>query len=148
MSETPERKVLKGMLAKLKTKVIDSQNAFAALSVLTRARKIQDLEGTWNEIGDFPKESKPLALVVFAVFQSWNQDLEMLNANMVSLIGDMNLYIETLEGYSSELDKTLTKIFGDARQYAEKCKDEQRKQQEEQLKQQEELMKKQPAYRA
>jgi len=73
-------------------------------------------------------EAKKNSLLILAVFQSWNQNLNLLNANIFNLIGDMNLYIETLEKYSTELDNTFTSILEQAKKAAE----EQRKQQEEQ----------------
>jgi hypothetical protein len=73
-------------------------------------------------------EAKKNSLLLLIVFQSWNQNLNLLNANIVNLIGDMNLYIETLEKYSTELDNTFTSTIEQAKKEAE----EQRKQQEEQ----------------
>lgn len=52
-------------------------------------------------------------------------------AEALGLLDDLGIYIESLESYSTELDKTLSDIFEQAT-----------KQAEENMKQQEELMKK------
>jgi len=137
MSETPQRNVLKEMLMKLKAKVIDSQKMFFGLSITMSATQTQTLKESLDSVLKMPEgEAKTTALLTLSLFNSWNQNLNLLNTNIVALINDMNLYIETLERYSAELDNTLTKIFEEAKRMAE-----------EQLKQQEELKKKEPSYR-
>jgi len=137
MSETPQRKVLKEMLMKLKAKVIDSQKMFFGLSITMTATQTQTLKESLESVLKMPEgEAKTTALLTLSLFNSWNQNLNLLNTNIVALINDMNLYIETLERYSTELDNTLTNIFEEAKRMAE-----------EQLKQQEELKKREPSYR-
>jgi len=122
---------------KLKAKVIDSQKMFFGLSITMSATQTQTLKESLDSVLKMPEgEAKTTALLTLSLFNSWNQNLNLLNTNIVALINDMNLYIETLERYSAELDNTLTKIFEEAKRMAE-----------EQLKQQEELKKKEPSYR-
>jgi hypothetical protein len=129
--ETPERKVLKEMLMKLKTRVITSQTMFYGFSTSMSTTLTESLKKTLEEVLKMPEgETKRNALLILAVFQTWNQNLNLLNFNISTLIGDMNLYIETLERYSTELDNTFTKIIEGARKMAE----EQQRQQEEQRK--------------
>jgi len=137
MSETPQRSVLKEMLMKLKAKVIDSQKMFFGLSITMSATQTQTLRETLENVLKMPEgETKTSALLTLSLFNGWNQNLNLLSTVIVALINDMNLYIETLERYSTELDNTLTEIFTQAKQYAEQ-----------QQKQQEELKKKEPTYR-
>lgn len=138
MSETPERKVLKEMLMKLKAKVIDSQKTFFGLSISMSTTMTETLKASLEKVMKMPEgEAKTTSLFILSLFHTWNQNLNLLNASIGALIGDMNLYIETLERYSTELDSTLTNIFELAEKEAEK-----------QRKWQEELKKKEPLYRA
>jgi hypothetical protein len=125
----PERKVLKEMLVKLKIKAINSQILLARTSLSMSTTTTESIKNALEEVMKMPDgEAKKNSLLILTVFQSWNQNLNLLNASIVNLIGDMNLYIETLERYSTELDNTFTSIIDQAKKMAE----EQRKQQEEQ----------------
>ena len=73
---------------------------------------------------------KTTALSSLALLNTWHQNVNLFNTTTAYLIGDMTLYIETLERYSTELDNTLTDIF----EMAEKKAEEQRKQKEEIMK--------------
>lgn len=138
MSETPERKVLKEMLMKLKTKVIDSQKTFFGFSIAMSTTMNENFNKSLESVMKMPEgEAKTTSLLILTLFHTWNQNLNLLNTTISALIGDMNLYIETLERYSTELDSTLTDIFEKAKKIAE-----------EQRKRQEELKKKEPSYRA
>jgi hypothetical protein len=129
--EAPERKVLKEMLLKLKTKTITSQTMFAGLSLSMSTSMTEWLKNAFEGVLKMPEgEAKKSALLMLVVFQTWNQNLSLLNVSIGNLIGDMNLYIETLEKYSTEIDNTFTSIVEKARKMAE----EQQKQQEEQRK--------------
>ena len=48
------------------------------------------------------------------------QNSNLLLTNIGYIVDTTNLYIETLERYSQELDNTLTSIFEEAKKMAEK----------------------------
>jgi len=128
MSEIPERKVLKQVLSNLKTKTISSQDSFK--KSLGRQMQIFDAaEQSAEKLNQLQKDasSKRIHEIVSTL-----QDVFARTAvEALGLLDDLRIYIESLESYSTELDKTLSDIFEQAR-----------KQAEEQMKQQEELMKK------
>ena len=128
MSESAEKKVLKEMLVKLKAKTIMSQILFTGVSLSMSQSTNDTLRSALDGVMKMPDgEAKKNALLLLAVFQSWNQNLNLLNSSIVNLTGDMNLYIETLERYSTELDNTLKSIFEQAKKMAEEQQEEQRK---------------------
>jgi len=136
MSELPEKKVLKEMLEKLKAKVIGSQNTFLGLSISTSTSMTESLQETLKNVVKMPEgKEKTFGYLILSMFNTWNQNFNLLNITVGALLSDMNLYIETLERYSMELDSTLTTIFEGAKKMAE-----------EQQKKQEELKKKKPPY--
>ena len=138
MSEMPERKVLKEMLVKLKAKVIDSQKNLFLLSAGLSEGMSKELTESYEKIIKMTDDRvRTVSLLIWSIFKTWKHNFNLLNANIGALIGDMDLYIETLEKYSTELDSTLTDIFEKAKEIAEKKR-----------KQQEELRKKEPSYRA
>ena len=120
MSETPEKRVLKEMLTKLKAKIIASQKGYFGLSTsmlegMTDTTKAC-LEGTMK----MPEgQAKDRALMLTSLIQSWMQNINLLNTTTTNLIVDMSIYIDTLESYSTKLDNTLTDIFQRARKMAE-----------------------------
>lgn len=134
MSETPERKVLKEMIQKLKAKLIQSVATYSGQQTLVTSSITEGLESIFEQVGKVPEETKPFALLLYAVVSSINTSLTLLIANVNTVLADMNLYNETLEQYSTELDKTLTGIFEGAKKMAE-----------EELKKQEELRKRKPS---
>lgn len=137
MLKAPEKKILKEMLVKLKTKVINSQKMFFGFSLTMSTSMNETLKESLESLKKMPEgKDKTQFLLMLNVLNNINQNLNLLITSISSLIGDMNLYIETLERYSTELDNTLTDIFEEARKIAE----EQRKQQA--------LKKKEPSYRA
>lgn len=95
-------------------------------------RKIKEgLKDLLKDVDKMPEgERRTTSLWVLTLFNNWNQNVIMLSTIVANLITDMNLYVETLEKYSTELDNTLTEIF----EKAEKIAEERRKQQEEQRK--------------
>jgi len=135
MSEIPERKVLKDILLKLKTKTITSEERHGKLAITTRnafrgysnaIRKIvEDKSKTINKRG------------LLGAFGMIEEQVQALISDADALREDMKLYIEALEKYCAELDKTLWDAI-----------EQTRKEAEEQIKQQEKLMKKEPTYRA
>ena len=138
MPELPERKVLKEMLLKLKAKIIATQQSYYKLSSDLSQSVEKGLKKYLMETSQMPEgEVKTQSLLLATVVNGITQNYNMLGSSVASLIGDMNLYIETLESYSTELDNTLSDIFKEAE-----------KQAEEQRKQQEDLRKKEPSYRA
>jgi hypothetical protein len=140
MSDSIEKKVLKEMLVKLKAKLIESQRMFTMLSLGLSSSSVQDLKSALEATLKMPDgQPKTNTLLLIAYLNTWNSNVNMVNITTASLIQDMNLYIETLERYSTELDSTLNGIFEKAREYA-------RTKEEEERKQQEELRKRKPDY--
>jgi len=142
MTESPEKKVLKEMLVKSKTKLIESQKLFVTLSLSMSSSLNQDLKSALTETLKLPEgQAKTFTILLISYLNTLNHNLNLMNTMTASLIGDMNLYIETLERYSTELDSTLNSIFQMARDKAKEMEDERRKQQEE-------FMKRKPDYTA
>lgn len=134
MSETPERKVLKEMIGKLKTKLIQSVTIYSIHQTSVSDSMLGNLQVLYKHMEKLPDEMKTLALVFYSVISSISDSITLLSSNVNTVLADMNLYTETLERYSTELDKTLSDIFEQARKMAE-----------EQQKKQEELRKKKPS---
>ena len=142
MSELPERKVLKEMLLKLKAKIINSQKTFFNISLEFIENSPKKMTSLRESAMKMPEgEAKTTALFIMTLMNNWNQNLNAVNSYVTALVGDMNLYIDTLENYSTELDNTLTDIFDRAKKRAEE-------QYKKQIEQQEKLRKKEPSYRA
>jgi hypothetical protein len=142
MSESVEKKVLKEMLVKLKAKLIESQRMFVTLSMAMSSSSVQDLKSALETTLKMPEgQPKTYALLLIAYLNTWGSNVNMVNITTASLMQDMNLYIETLERYSTELDSTLNSIFERAIESARKTEEEQRRQQEE-------LSKRKPDYTA
>lgn len=133
MSETPERKVLKEMLGKLKAKTIKSDQRHQESLLGLDTAKGEVYEALIKLL-----ESKRLDVDVagylgFMVRRLYSAiDTSLAYSTMVR--EDFKLYIDTLERYSTELDKTLIGIFERAIKMAE-----------EELKKQEELRKRKPS---
>lgn len=128
MAELPERKVLKEILAKLKTKTLSSQETVSK-SVTSMIRLTEAIdEMTEGEFKD--TKVKEMVIVMRRTINILKISVFDLVNTFFSTLDDMNLYTESLEKYSGELDKTLNEIFEQAR-----------KQAEEQIKKQRELMK-------
>ena len=138
MSEIPERKVLKETLLTLKTRVIASQMTFFQLSISVSKKIEKTLKESLEEVMEMPEgKKKTESLLMLTLVNTLNQNSNLLLTNIGYIVDIMNLYIDTLERYSMELDNTLTSIFEEAK-----------KRVEEQQKQQEKLRKKEPTYRA
>ena len=133
MSEIPERKVLKETLLKLKTRVIASQKTFFQLSLLVSEKTEKTLKESIDQVLEMPEgKKKTESLLMLTLINSMNQNSNLLLTNIGYIVDTMNLYIETLERYSMELDNTLTSIFEEAKKMAEK--------------RQQDLMKRKPEY--
>jgi len=129
MSEIPERRVLKGILAKLKTKTISEEKYFQNQTQST----LGFLAKSHQQALQWKKERKNNISVdshLNIVYTHVEQVGDLIHAS-IEVLEDMKLYIDSLEKYSTELDKTLSDIFEQAK-----------KQAEEQIKQQEEFVKK------
>jgi hypothetical protein len=71
----------------------------------------EGLKNALEAVSKMPEgDAEKGALLMLIVFQTWNQNLYLLNVSICNLIRDMNLYIETLEKYSTEIDNTFTSI--------------------------------------
>jgi len=121
MSETPERKVLKETLARLKTKNITSLNSYKTdvKTVLDRYRTFTD-----TQFKDFSKlnETQRTALQMLTYIIN---DFERVLMNSLDTMDSLSLYSDMLEGYSTQLDETLSSIFEKAKKYAEEKTKEQ-----------------------
>ena len=126
MSDLPERAVLKELLKKLKAKTLNSE----ARLIDSNADLYYKIADVWKRMKEMVKEgqigtdaSQSLALVV----RELHFLVDILTNCSTTTLEDFKLYIDALEQYSSELDKTLTDIFGQARKLAE---EQQKKQKE------------------
>lgn len=136
MSESPERKVLKNMLKKLKAKTINSE----ADLLKSFTDLYEQVSKTWETLAKIRQQKIPSqdarALEIIGLeMRGLDSFIGMLASCSKRTIDDFKMYIESLEQYSTELDKTLNDIF----EQAEKMAEEQRKKQEE-------LEKKKPKY--
>ena len=124
MSELPERKVLKEILLKLKTKTITSQERYnlAAKEVNSIFKGVS--ERAIKRGGPLPPKEELILLTTL------DDAVKMFIINTYGVLEDIRLYIEALEHYCAELDKTLWDAIEQAKKEAE-----------EQIKKQEELMK-------
>lgn len=133
MSEMPERKVLKEILLRLKARTLtaESQYRTASSSFLKIYEEAHErfVEDTKVEQDD-PPEIVQLKLKLQDVLRIIYERFYGLFSLSINMCDDLKLYIDSLETYSTELDKTLTDIFEQAKKAAE-----------EQIKQQEEIMK-------
>lgn len=143
MSETPERKVLKEMLGKLKVKTINSKISFIQ-SEIDLSQEFARVWGHLIKIQENRKVDAELKGLLGFVIGNLDSAARLLTTNANGLREDFELYIDTLERYSTELDNTLEKIFESAR----KMEEEEQRKQEELRKKQEELRKRKPSYRA
>ena len=128
MSEIPERKVLKEMLAKLKSKAINSEKFYQVfvVGIISRFENLlQDLGKAYKENPD-----SELGFKIIALIRSLRDNIYWMMTTFANALEDKKIYLESLESYSKELDDTLSDIF----KQAEKMAEEQRKQQEEIMK--------------
>jgi hypothetical protein len=128
MAEIPERRVLKGILAKLKTKTISEEKHFqnqtkSTLDFFTKSHQ-QALQWKKEHRNNISVDSH-----LNIVYTLVEQVGDLIHAS-IDVLEDMKLYIDSLEKYSAELDKTLSDIFEQAKKQAE----EQIKEQAEQMK--------------
>lgn len=128
MSEMPERKVLKDILVKLKAKAITSMKNYLELAKSTQeifAFNLKEAREYSNE-----RAGDQAAFGIFTMSSILDSQVHSLIRYSISLLDDMQLYMESLEKYSGELDKTLWDAIEQAKKKAE-----------EQMKEQEEIMK-------
>ena len=131
MSDTPEKKVLKETLTRLKTKSITSISSYK-LAIKPFFDTYRDMMKSLTQMtSELREEDKQKASTLIFLLSYLLQDFERLVTSSLATIDDMKLYADTLESYSVELDNTLTAIFEQAKKYAE-----------EKTKEQQELMKK------
>ena len=123
MSESPEKKLLKKTLAKLKEKSIESQEEYiesiqSAMDILedsasTYSKMVKATEKFPEELSWYMKRAKIIMnmsqiLVYFTFYRS------------IIALEDWQLYVSTLEEYSGQLDGTLREIFDAAKEEMEK----------------------------
>ena len=130
MSESPERKTLKEVLANLKSKSLSSKGickkhiAFVLESINETMKMIDE---------QLEKKPTPRNVTFMRLMKTIQTLLNDVISSSNTTISDMEIYIDALERYSVNLDNTLTEIFEQAR-----------KQAEEEIKKQEVLMKREP----
>lgn len=130
MSKLSERKVLKKVLANLKSKSISSNTIRKEIVTTT----LKDINSAWVELGkETWKKNPTLKLGLTALIQHVELLIEKLVSRSEMAVNDMEIYVDALERYSTNLDSTLTKIFQRAIKKAE-----------EEIKRQRELMKRKP----
>lgn len=125
MSESPERKVLKETIGRLKTKNITA--------ITNHMMAVKAFNETWERLFNSFKEQyaqasqqdKKMLDLVFVLLGVVAQDFQKIISSSFGTIDDMKLYADTLESYSIELDNTLTAIFAQAKKYAEEKTKEQ-----------------------
>lgn len=135
MSELPERKVLKDILPKLKLKAMNSDNRFEQSATNTMSSLVKDINDLKQQI-EISKSGKErtISVLFLALANSMYSTINMLIMTARTVVEDSKIYIDSLEKYSSELDKAF---WGDIE-----------KKIEEERKKQEQRMKKEPTYRA
>lgn len=111
MSESPEKKVLKQTLVRLKSKTITSlesygestKNTFQLINSLLASfeKSTSQLEGEQREA---------MQTIVF-MFEDVRNDVTQLVRRSLDVIDDWRTYTDVLESYSTELDNTLENIF-------------------------------------
>lgn len=111
MSESPEKKVLKQTLVRLKSKTITSlesygestKNTFQLINSLLASfeKSSSQLEGEQREA---------MQTIVF-MFEDVRNDVTQLVRRSLDVIDDWRTYTDVLESYSTELDNTLENIF-------------------------------------
>ena len=130
MSESPERKTLKEVLANLKSKSLSSKGickqhiAFVLESINETMKMIDE---------QLEKKPTPRNVTFMRLMKTIQTLLNDVISSSNTTISDMEIYIDALERYSANLDSTLNEIFEQARKHAE-----------EEIKKQEELMKREP----
>lgn len=129
MSEAPEKKVLRELLGKLKVKTISSETQFQK-SRVDLYNKITNFWKTLTEMVEKKQIDMETASFLGFVFSGLDGLIDMALTHSITTLEDFKIYVGALERYSSELDKTLTDIFEQAKKMAE----EQRKKQEELMK--------------
>ncbi len=137
MTELPERKVLKQILEKLKTKTMSSKSNVSKRAMETYG-SLEEINKRFEEIIKGIPESQGEAKMVIEqvkiLFRVISIGFGILISQYEDALADMSLYVGSLENYSQELDKTLSGIFEQATKNAE-----------EQIKKQNELMPKKDA---
>jgi hypothetical protein len=130
MTELPEKKVLKDLLIKLKARTLSSEESFQK----TQADSFTSLKDILLKLIELNKDAtgrdKEIAKGFLTLVSLIGSDFKGISESAQRYHQDLKLYLETLEQYSTDLDKTLSQIFEEAR-----------KQGEEQIKEQEELRK-------
>jgi len=111
LSESPEKKVLKQTLVRLKSKTITSlesygestKNTFQLINSLLASfeKSTSQLEGEQREA---------MQTIVF-MFEDVRNDVTQLVRRSLDVIDDWRTYTDVLESYSTELDNTLENIF-------------------------------------
>jgi type VI protein secretion system component VasK len=111
LSESPEKKVLKQTLVRLKSKTITSlesygestKNTFQLINSLLASfeKSTSQLEGEQREA---------MQTIVF-MFEDVRNDVTQLVRRSLDVIDDWRTYTDVLESYSAELDNTLENIF-------------------------------------
>jgi len=127
MSEIPDRKVLKDVLARLKANILKVESGYRE-AVFRSYQDSQDLLIKIQELEKkYPAAYPSFSVLVAVVSRNYSD----LNAQSLGVIDDLKLYIESLEKYSAELDQAF---WGSIEKQAQQIIEQQKKQEEEQAK--------------
>ena len=119
MLDTPEKKVLKATLTRLKVKNITSISSYK-LAIKPFFDNYRDVIKTLTQMtSELREEDRQKASGLIFLLGYLLQDFDRLVTSSLNTIDDMTIYADTLESYSVELDNTLTAIFEQAKKYAE-----------------------------
>ena len=120
MAELPERKVLKDVLSGLKTKTLCSQHRVetATKNLIGYMNKAEKLSQKYKKI-QVNEECENTANEFDSTVNSLTHWMRDLIDNYCNAQEDTTLYVESLEKYSIELDKTLYDAFDQGKRKAE-----------------------------
>lgn len=111
MSESPEKKVLKQTLAKLKSKTITSLESYGE-STRNTFQLINSLVASFEKCtSQLEGGQKDAMQTIVFMFEDVRNDVTQLVRRSLDVIDDWRTYTDVLESYSTELDNTLENIF-------------------------------------
>ena len=125
MTESPEKKVLKTTLSKLKSKSITSIASYKASVKAFQDDYVKMYSGFKQETSQLSQQEKKTWGSWLLLLGVISQSFQAVITSSFATIDDMQIYADTLESYSAELDDTLTSIFEQANNYAKEKEKEQ-----------------------
>ena len=120
MSESIEKTILKETLVKLRLKALSSQTELTSLLAATEGTAKQISASISSNTGKITDPEKLAVLAVLLLIVEYvSQQLNTLTLGAINAMRDTNLYVETLERYSSGLDKNLNDVIEAIKKAAE-----------------------------